>query len=401
LLDPYGQPIHLAADVFASVDQLRAPGATREAIFALQASHLTGKKTDRLAGSDTWHTRMESEALRWNSFKNNAATKPFADLLANHPTSKHWSEGELGIVSNMHKWFEHLANLHGIKSDDFSPAAVQAREKLLTEIFKRGFGPTGEQVVSSAGKLVDLNRAFREMVVEKVTGINLDQLSGPRDPARVAAALNRAGIGEHQFAHYSNAEREILLQHLYTLESRHAFYDTMKSLEHLGGGAHGAQQNITEVLGELALAAHMVINHQNLRLAIPFSKGTGFDQVWVGHNAAGEKIYVIGEAKGPGAELGAPGKGPQMSAEWVVNTLREMLTSSNSAERALAKEMLLAIIRARDESIKTGTPMPPIVSGVIIEAGNPANKADASTGASGYDFRAFDFTAHTNILAGK
>lgn len=390
LLNPYGDPVHLAADVLAAVDQLRDP-ATRDAVFALQLSRLAGP-TGHLAGSDTWHSRLENEAIKWNAFRTDPATSDFANFLKSHPDTAGWSDGQLGAISNMHKWFEHLAQLRGIKPGDMSPEAVAARNALLTEIFNRGFGPGAAHSLSSVGKLVDLNRAFREMVVEAATGIDLRNLGATRDPNRVAAALKRAGISEEDFAHFSDAQKEVLLQHLYTLQARHEFYSAMGILEEtLGGGAHGIQQNITEVEGEFALASHIVLNEpDSFRLAIPFAKGTGFDQVWVGRGPNGEPVYIIGEAKGAGAELGAPiVKGPQMSAEWVANTLREMLTSSNASERQLAQDIIKAIANERDARARRENPVP-AVRGVIIEAGVDGNKAGSETGRDGYNFELFN-----------
>lgn len=387
LLNPNGQAIHLAADVFSAVDQLCDPKNSREAIFALQVARLQSK-TGRLVGSDGWQTHLETAALRWQVFSNDPTTKPFADFLAAHPSTQGWSDGQLGAIQGMHKWFEHLAELRGIKPDDHSDAANAARNALLTEVFNRGFDGSPHTLTSN-GKLVDVNRAFREMVTEATTGIDLRNLAKTaRSPERMASALKRAGITEENFAHFSDAEKETLLQHLHTLESRHGFYEAMKALEgRFGGGAHGIQQNITEVLGEIALAQHMVLHEPGFRLAIPFSKGTGFDQIWIGRGANGETVYIIGEAKGPNAELGSPGKGPQMSAEWVANTLREMLTSGSERERNLARDMIAAIRRSRAPGGGSSTP---VIRGVIIEAGNPKNKAGEHTGADGYDFSAYD-----------
>ena len=133
----------------------------------------------------------------------------------------------------------------------------------------------------------------------------------------------------------------------------------------------------------------MLATNKSYSLATPFGKGTGFDQVWIQRNASGEiSQFMVGEAKGPGAKLASPGKGPQMSAEWVFNTVKEMLVSSDAHTRWLGEQMLKAIIESR----KTGKVL---IQGVVIEAATGGGSQDItteSTGKDGYKFSGFTLT---------
>ncbi len=371
--------LQLAADINAAANDLRS-SPDREKTFNDQVKRQTTE--GRLAGSDAWQTYLQNEALHWTAFKNDSATKNFADLLL--AATSGWSDGELAAVRDMHAWFEHLATSRGI-----APTDNVARTKLLNEVLDRGFGINGRRNLSSEGKMTSLTRAFRELAVEAHLGMTLDP-KATRDPVRMQEALARLGLTEHQLAQRSDAE--VIRKHIYDLVSREVYYEAMQMIANsqgIGDTTFGVKQNITEVIGEIALTQHMLTSEPDFRLETPFGKGTGFDQVWARRDTAGHVIeFVVGEAKGPGAQLGAPGKGAQMSAEWVFNTVNEMIASSDRATQLLGAEMMDAI----KESRRTGQP---IIRGMVIEAGNPPssgshNRTTTATGLSGYDFSAFN-----------
>ena len=72
-----------------------------------------------------------------------------------------------------------------------------------------------------------------------------------------------------------------------------------------------------------------------------FKPGTGFDQVYTKYDEAGNPVEsMIVEAKGPGATLSTDAaKGPQMSQQWVRNTVDEMLNSNDPATRDLGQRL--------------------------------------------------------------
>jgi len=74
-----------------------------------------------------------------------------------------------------------------------------------------------------------------------------------------------------------------------------------------------------------------------------------------------------------------------MSAEWVYATIREMMVRGNAEQQAMAKQMMLALMKARE----TGQP---ILEGLVIEAGpppdfTPIDKTAPATGQGGYNFK--------------
>jgi RHS repeat-associated protein len=125
-----------------------------------------------------------------------------------------------------------------------------------------------------------------------------------------------------------------------------------------------AQAKLTEVKGERALTDHMLEQEPDAEMVRGFERGgdqTGFDQVWVKRNPDGTvSEFIIGEGKGPGAKLGNPQKGPQMSEEWVDNTITELQRSSNPADQQLGQELRDAMASGH----------PPITGRVVQADGN-------------------------------
>lgn len=97
-------------------------------------------------------------------------------------------------------------------------------------------------------------------------------------------------------------------------------------------------------------------NHPGYEMVSGFAPGTGYDQVYVKRNAAGEVTeYMVVEAKGPGAELSTKAKkGPQMSQKWVKNSADEWAKSGNPVAKDIQKAM------------KNGPP--PKVRGMVVQS---------------------------------
>ena len=144
-------------------------------------------------------------------------------------------------------------------------------------------------------------------------------------------------------------DEEILNKHYDDLDAHEAKYQKrVDAFDAFDGPARqrGANQaKVTEASGERALADHMVDNEPGTEMVRGFEPGTGYDQVWVRRGPDGNvSEYVIGEGKGPGAELGQTAtKGSQMSPEWVEGTAEEMTRSSNPDKQQLGQDILDAL----------------------------------------------------------
>ncbi|MCE3254008.1 MAG: hypothetical protein K0Q67_3028, partial [Cellvibrio sp.] len=374
---------NLAGDITAAMKILKS-SANPETSINNMVTRLN--KEGNLAGGDPWRTYLGEQKAHWDALQKNNAPEAVAFVRAIEEATKNlgWSHEELGALREMMPWFTALAKAKGI---DISDATAMA--KLMQDVFDRGFTDFKTRNLSSQGKLQSLERAFREMAVEARSGIDLRNLQSVEElkakhPEKVKELLERLGLTEVELMKRGDAD--VLLQHIATLVAREEFYTQMRDMaKEIGANGAGIKQNITEVAGEIALAQNILKTHPDFELAIPFGKGTGFDQVWK-RTVDGRTEYIIGEAKGAGAELGNPAKGPQMSAEWVLNTLREMLASPpGSPEHQLAAEMMDAIRNHTTSAI--GTPSP--VRGVVVEESAPPyhnDRTTTGTGLGGYDF---------------
>lgn len=374
---------NLAGDITAAMKILKS-SANPEASLVNMVARLG--KEGNLAGGDPWRTYLGEQKAHWDALLKNNAPEAVAFVKALQETTKNlgWSHEELGALREAMPWFNALAKAKGIDIND-----ATAMAKLMQDVFDRGFADFKTRNLSSEGKLQSLERAFREMAVEARSGIDLRKLATVEElkanhPEKVKELLDRLGLTEEQLMKRGDAD--VLLQHIATLVAREEFYTHMRDMaKEIGANGAGIKQNITEVAGEIALAQNILKTHPDFELAIPFGKGTGFDQVWK-RTVDGKTEYIIGEAKGAGAELGNPAKGPQMSAEWVLNTLREMLASPpGSPEHQLAVEMMDAI--RNHAASASGTPSP--IRGVVVEESTPPYHNDRTTnetGLGGYDF---------------
>jgi len=105
--------------------------------------------------------------------------------------------------------------------------------------------------------------------------------------------------------------------------------------------AGGYKAKVTEAIGERAATEYMQTNNPDFVMDKGFKPGTGFDQVYTKYDEAGNPVEsMIVEAKGPGATLSTDAaKGPQMSQQWVRNTVDEMLNSNDPATRDLGQRL--------------------------------------------------------------
>lgn len=105
--------------------------------------------------------------------------------------------------------------------------------------------------------------------------------------------------------------------------------------------AGGYKAKVTEAIGERAATTYMETNHPDFVMDKGFKPGSGFDQVYTKYDGAGNPVEsVIVEAKGPGATLSTDAaKGPQMSQEWVENTVSDMVKSDDPATKALGRRL--------------------------------------------------------------
>jgi hypothetical protein len=136
--------------------------------------------------------------------------------------------------------------------------------------------------------------------------------------------------------------------------------------EGLNRRAGGFKAKVTEAIGEDAATKYMQTQYPDYVMDQGFSPGTGFDQVYTKYDAAGNPVEtMIVEAKGPGAALATQAaKGPQMSQEWIENSVSDMVNSSDPATRALGQRMQTAL--------DTGDP--PLTGKVIQATGNGAQE---------------------------
>jgi hypothetical protein len=109
--------------------------------------------------------------------------------------------------------------------------------------------------------------------------------------------------------------------------------------------AGGYKAKVTEAVGERSATEYMEKNHPDFVMDQGFKPGSGFDQVYTKYDAAGNpQEMMIVEAKGPGAELSTDAaKGPQMSQQWVENTVSDMVKSDDPATKALGQKLQTAL----------------------------------------------------------
>jgi hypothetical protein len=373
----------IAADIASAMDILREPGSQEVKIKGM-AEHLDKDKS--LAGGDTWLIQIEAKKEVWKDLKIKANSdkdvKAFVKALEETTKGLGWDDGHLGSLDKMQVWFKKLAESRGIRPDN-----ADAMAALMKEVFDRGF-PKGKHELTSEGKLQGLERAFRELTTETISKIDLKKLATVeeiiKNPEKLKEIADKLNLSVEQLLKRSDAA--VLIEHMVTLNAREKFYQEMYNIsKEIDPKAAGIKQNITEVQGEIALTQRILAKHSDFTLVIPFGKGTGFDQVWV-RTANGKMEFIVGEAKGKNAKLGNPLKGKQMTAEWVLNTLKEMLASGEeSKEYGLAIKMMEAL---KQHVENPGSPRP--IRGLVVEYAPPDHKDNTTpeTGSGGYEWSA-------------
>lgn len=105
--------------------------------------------------------------------------------------------------------------------------------------------------------------------------------------------------------------------------------------------AGGYKALVTEAIGERAAAQYMERNNPDFVMDQGFTPGKGFDQLYTKYDPAGNPLQrMIVEAKGPNGVLSTTAaKGPQMSQQWVENTVSEMVKSRDAATNGLGQRL--------------------------------------------------------------
>lgn len=339
-----GESAMVAADLAAAARALasaaQAAGAegaaaAREAKLRSLIGELRKSSPPRLTGGDAWLQRLADAEVRWSRPPEGEAERVFADLIREATKDPRWTDGQRGILLEQRAWFDKMVALR------VAAGETPDRLALLKDLLAATEPP------ASADKHNRLARELRERTVKA------DPLfTGPDSKTR---ALERVGLTEADLA--KRPDGAALLDHLLAMERQLRLYDRMVGIaEEIGASTAGLTQQRTEMLGELALTRAMLERGPELQLQSGFAKGTGFDQVWARFEGGVVKELIIGEAKGFGATLGTPDKGPQMGSRWVLATILELVKSGDP----LGRQLLDAVLK--------GTPP---IRGLIVEAPDP------------------------------
>jgi len=396
----------LAADITAATKQLYTDPVgdekptlrsidARKDILTKQVINLkTGEGV--LAGKDTWSAHLANESATWKSMQAGDTSKHFAALLK--AVKPDWDNdrdnGQLGALKRLQPWFEKLARLHNLDPNSTKPADIKKLQGLLEQLLD----PVAN--IKRKERFDEVVRALREATVSKSLG-NRETSEQERTDLK-HDILSKVGLTEENLASARPQDGHVIKQHLEKLVKRYQEYqEAVRLAESIGASTAGLKQNITEAIGEIGLTVHMLSKQKDMILAMPFGKGTGFDQVWIKtvNGKPDGKIteVVISEAKGPGAELGNPAKGPQMSLTWVKNTLKSMAYSGDLATQDLARRLIEAT------SLPKGR-KPPLYRGIVVRAEEcssgdpnafkmgdkyfkPIDVTTPDTGGDGYDFK--------------
>ncbi|MCG6942878.1 MAG: hypothetical protein LJE69_16705 [Thiohalocapsa sp.] len=365
-----------------------------------------------LAGGDPWVLQLRQAREDWQALPDPPPL--FAALVADATASRTgWNDGHRGTLLEQSAWLAKQLQLELQPTLPFTPTRAQARQMLADLRAALDAGADGDltvtvdghtltvsraELLAKLGAVLDaapvptssdrsgrVGRAFREAVADADT-----ELQGP---APLKDLLERVGADPDPANNPA-----VLKQHLEALYEQERKYQRLVHFaEEMGVDTAGLNQQVTEVVGEFALTKYMLAE-TDAELIGPFAKGTGFDQVW----RASDGTLIIGEAKGPGAKLGNPNKGPQMSDQWVLATLLEMIRTGGSravsidgaADRPLAEILLEAALGGE-----------PRIRGVVIEAQDArtydwkAPTPNSDTGWNGYDLRNLDLWDHPHIQA--
>jgi len=407
----------LAADITAATKQLytqptgdtpaslRGPDELRDVLIRQVKNLESGEGV--LAGKDAWRAHLSNESATWERMKTSPDSEHFAALLK--AVKPQWDnegdQGQLGALKRLQPWFEKLANIHGLDPRSNDPAV----QKQLQDLLQQYLGPVRD--IKKRERFDELSRALREATVEASLKNRADAEQERADLR--ADILRKVGLTEDKLASARPQDGEVIREHINELVKRYQEYqEAVRLAENIGASTAGLKQNVTEAIGEIGLTIHMLNKQSDMLLAMPFGKGTGFDQVWIrtdtGKLDGAITEVVISEAKGPGAALGNPAKGPQMSRTWVKNTLESMAYSGDLETRKLARRLIEATNLPKGRT-------PPLYRGIVVRAEEsdasdpdafqmgdkfykPVDVTTPDTGGAGYNFDGVTLPDPTKII---
>jgi len=338
---------HLEADL-RSAASLLAQSADKSGLLALFSKRLQAGGS--MTGGDPTETKIQEALSKWPQFE--ADNPDFVKALKN--AAPELGEREYAVLADIAPWFRELAAIRGITDANGEVA-------LLRNILTEQLG--GDLDRSGYTSLRDVESAIRNTVVDESVDTRLPT---------VHDRLLKEGVTEKQLQNHLLATAEEFKQaylegrtpptmHVEALIKQEHRVKTMLAIaERIGASTAGLKQQLTEVQGEMAFTIHMLTSPDfaDCRPVRGFEVGTGFDQVWERAGADGHITeFIIGEAKGPGAELGTSLKGEQMSPEWIINTATEMINQGGAA-RQLGERIIQAMVDG----------YPPI-RGIVVTAG--------------------------------
>uniref|UniRef100_UPI0025E5849B hypothetical protein n=1 Tax=uncultured Thiohalocapsa sp. TaxID=768990 RepID=UPI0025E5849B len=310
-----------------------------------------GNDPPSLAEGDAWVQQLAEADARWQDQVQRTPKPLYAALVEDATPQPPWSDGQRGTLLEHAPWlalrlrFEietrlaqgdppvvldqaALADLLGALRTGLATGAADTGLRIpvgtdtlvltWTELAAMLKGIIDARQPTTAAQHSRIARAFRDSAADASRRV---QQSLTPDAATVERLLD--SVSASGAARQSEVLREHLIN-LYQQQVRYALLVTYTDV--LGTGAEGLKQQVTEVVGELALTRFMLEREPTPTLIGPFEKGTGFDQVWRDPDGT----LLVCEAKGPGAKLGEPDKGEQMTGQWVLATLLEMIRAGDS-----------------------------------------------------------------------
>jgi hypothetical protein len=225
-------------------------------------------------------------------------------------------------------------------------------------LLAKGTAAAASRVAELVGKLraSKIGAGFAEWVERNWQGL----VNEPK--LRTQEAAGGAGAESEAFAALKAAGEARRAQSYRDIAAQEKEYLAKEAAARAAGDnrqAGGYKAKVTEAVGERRTTEFMEKNHPDFVMDKGFQPGKGFDQVYTKYDAAGNPVEMkLVEAKGPGAELSTDAaKGPQMSKEWVENTVSDMVKSDDAATKALGKRL--------QDALDTGNPK---VTGKVIQA---------------------------------
>jgi len=395
------KPRDHALDIRAASRDLADDGSLSDSTLQRFAENIRNKQP--MSGGDAFRLRVEEAEQNWKIFEADPQNKYFVDLLKqvsgmeiDTPSGKRrvadLTAQDKALLAEIEPWFRHLTDpqqadpthtdprrrqpltesqqlallarllVIGMRGAEHLDSADVVRH-LESEIREEVVGVRAEPDFIAETRKAMIEMKFRADLIARLgedfdTRLRLDREQHLTTPEVHLEELVRQRIEYQQqiaVAKAIAAQRypdlpagSDTVQQKQRQRERNAFFNELTA---------GLQQKITETTGEIiatrALMEHAQFgNHVILR---GFEPGTGFDQVWVriGKNGEIEHILIV-EAKGPGAKLGTPAKGAQMSPEWVVRTVQEMLSRNQKLLDRIVKHNAADARRSADSGERRG-----------------------------------------------